>query len=92
MSKFWALPAALAVAGCLAAPQGTTVEDVASFEAAVKSLGCRLVVEGDYQATELQTGLNCVLVVGMLNYKLTLKEAEKRAEGGYTFTSGACAA
>jgi hypothetical protein len=92
VKRYLVLPLILGLSGCLAAPQGTTVEDVALFDAAVMSLGCRLVVEGDYLATELQTGLTREQVVAMLNYKLTLKEAEKRAEGGYTFTGGACAA
>lgn len=81
------------LAGCEAIPpQGTTPASVALFDTAVQSVGCRLIVEGDYLATELQTGMTREQVVQMIQYKLALEQAQRRPEGGFTFTGGACAA
>ncbi len=96
MKKPWmiavALPLLTSVSGCLAlAPQGVGPEGIAAFDTAVKSVGCNLIVEGDYLATELQTGMTRQQVVQMINYKVALQQAKKRPEGGFTFTSGACA-
>lgn len=78
------------LAGCATLPEGTGPEAVPAFDAAVKSLGCTLIVEGDYLATELQTGLTRDQVVQMIQYKLALQQAQKRPEGGFVFTGGAC--
>jgi uncharacterized lipoprotein YajG len=86
------LTAVLLLAGCALPPQGTGPDTLAAFDTAVESVGCNLIVEGDYLATELQTGMTREQVVQMIQYKLGLKQATRRPEGGFTFTSGACAA
>ena len=92
MKKLLSVPVALVLAGCALPPEGTGPEAVAAFDVAVKSVGCQLVIEGDYLATELQTGLTREQVVQMIQYKLALEQAQRRPEGGFTFTGGPCAA
>ena len=92
MKHLLTLPAIALLAACAMPPQGVGPESVAAFDASVKSLGCKLIVEGDYLAAELQTGLTREQVVAMIQYKIALEEAQKRPEGGFAFTGGACAA
>lgn len=92
MKKLVRLAPAFVLAACALPPQGVGPDGVAAFDTAVQSVGCNLIVEGDYLATELQTGMTRDQVVQMINYKLALAQATRRPEGGFTFTSGACAA
>ncbi len=92
MKKFLILAVALTLAGCDVPPQGTTPASLAAFDGAVKSLGCQLVVEGDYLATELQTGMTRAQIVQTVQYKVLLQQAKKRPEGGFVFTAGPCKA
>ncbi|WP_338548472.1 hypothetical protein [Roseovarius phycicola] len=82
---------ALALAGCAVPPQGTTAQDVTSFEAAVASIGCVLHTEADYLPVELQTGLTREQTQSMAAYVLTAKRAVRLENGGVKLTTGACA-
>jgi hypothetical protein len=92
VKKFLCLSALALLAACALPPEGVGPDAIPAFDAAVKSVGCRLVVEGDYLATELQTGLTREQVVQMINYKIALEQAQRRPEGGFTYTGGPCAA
>ena len=87
--------AGLSVAGLLAAcaipPQGVSTQNIAEFDAAVASIGCRLVTEADYLPVELQTGLSREQVMDIAKYKLAADQAESLEEGGIVLTTGACA-
>ena len=50
--------AALGLTACAIPPQGVSTQNLAEFDAAVASIGCRLVTEADYLPVELQTGLS----------------------------------
>ena len=71
-------------------PEGVDEAAVTRFDNAVKSMGCELVTEPHFLATELQTGLTREQVVGMIQYKLALEQAEPLPEGGHKFLSKGC--
>ncbi|MEO1140053.1 MAG: hypothetical protein AAFW87_11420 [Pseudomonadota bacterium] len=90
---FWGLTGAtLLLAGCGIPPQGTNLQDVARFEAAVASIGCRLVTEADYLPVELQTGLTREQTTSLATYVLNTDRAARLEGGGIILTTGACAA
>jgi len=80
----------LALTACVMPPEGVDEAAVLRFNDAVLSMGCELVTEPHYLATELQTGLTRDQVIGMIQYKLALDEAMPKDGGGYEFTTGAC--
>jgi hypothetical protein len=84
------LLAALALAGCVAPPEGVDESAVARFDDAVRSMGCELVTEPHFLATELQTGLTRQQVVGMVQYQVALDQATRLEGGGHRFTTGGC--
>ena len=79
------------LAGCDAPPEGTSLEDVANFQAAVASIGCKLRSEGDYLPVELQTGLTRQQSTDMAGYHLATDQAEQLEDGGVRLTVGPCA-
>lgn len=81
----------VALAGCAVPPQGTTAQDVTSFEAAVASIGCVLRTEADYLPVELQTGLTREQTQSMAAYVLSANRAVRLENGGVKLTTGACA-
>ncbi len=88
----WTPLAALAVlAACEVPPEGTTEEDVMNFDIAVASIGCNLVDEGDYQAVELQTGLNRLQMQEMAAFRVETGAAARLSNGGMRLVSGSCA-
>jgi hypothetical protein len=89
-----ALTGCAALAGCVElgmAPEGTTPEILASWDAAVASVGCDLVSEADYLPVELQTGLPREKVIEIASYKIGRKEAVSLENGGVRSVVGSCA-
>jgi hypothetical protein len=89
------VPGAFAAVGVLGAcafpPQGVSTQNIADFDAAVASIGCRLVTEPDYLAVELQSGLTREQTRDLAQYKLAADQAESLESGGIVLTTGACA-
>ena len=85
------LVAGLLVAACAVPPTGTSPQDIANYEAAVASIGCRLVTEPDYLAVGLQTGLSREQLLSITQYQLAADRAESLPEGGIKLTTGVCA-
>lgn len=79
-----------ALAACAMPPEGTDETDVANFDAAVASLGCDLVDEGDYQAVEIQTGLTRAQAQEMAAFRLETRAAAQLSNGGIRLITGAC--
>lgn len=79
------------LAACAVPPQGVSTQNIAEFDAAVASIGCRLVTEADYLPVELQTGLSRQQVLDIAKYKLAADQAESLESGGIVLTTGACA-
>ena len=79
------------LAACAIPPQGVSTQNIAEFDAAVASIGCRLVTEADYLPVELQTGLSRQQVLDIAKYKLAADQAESLESGGIVLTTGACA-
>ena len=87
-----ALGLVAALSGCLGIPpQGVSLEDVAEYELAAKSLGCTVVTEPDYMAIEFQTGLSREQTQAISQFLLNNERAESLEKGGIKVTSGACA-
>lgn len=87
-----AVAALMGLAGCDAPPEGTGLQDVAKFEAAVASIGCTLKTEADYLPVELQTGLSREQSTQMAAYVVNTERAVRLEGGGIKMTTGACAA
>ena len=85
------LGSVLVLAACAVPPQGTSPQDIANYEAAVASIGCRLVTEPDYLAVGLQAGLSREQLLGITQYQLAADRAESLPEGGIKLTTGVCA-
>jgi hypothetical protein len=82
-----------ALSGCMdLPPDGTTVEDLAAYDAAVGTLGCQLVSEADYGVVEFQAGLTRAQAIAITERRLARDEAVRLADGGVRLTSGSCAA
>lgn len=79
------------LAGCDVPPEGTGLEDVAKFQAAVASIGCELRGEGDYLPVELQTGLTRQQSTDMAGYHLATDQAERLEDGTVRLKVGPCA-
>lgn len=79
-----------ALAGCDVPPQGTNAEDVARFQSAVASIGCKLVGESDYLPVELQAGLTRQQTTDLVSYHLATEKAVELESGGVQLTVGAC--
>lgn len=79
------------VAACGLPPQGVSQQDLALYDTAARSLGCKLVTEGDYLAAEIQTGLARQQLLDITAYRLSSGGAVKLPEGGVKLTTGACA-
>ncbi len=73
-------------------PQGTGVEDLAAYDAAVATLGCQLVSEADYGALEFQAGLTREQAIAITEQKLARDEALRLESGGVRLISGSCTA
>jgi uncharacterized protein YijF (DUF1287 family) len=86
-----ALASGTVLTACALPPQGTSPQDIASYEAAVASLGCTLVTEPDYLALGLQTGLSRAQLLGLTQYQLSARRAVSLPEGGIKLTTGVCA-
>ena len=84
-------PALLLLAGCDIPPEGTNVEDVARYEAAVASIGCVMRDESDYLPVELQADLTREQTTAISSYLLASERAVKLSDGGIKLTTGACA-
>ena len=79
------------VAACAMPPKGVTQQDMASFDAAVASIGCELVGESDYLPVELQTGLTREQVVEMAQFRVATEAAVALDSGGVRLITGDCA-
>ncbi|WP_294608223.1 hypothetical protein [uncultured Roseovarius sp.] len=78
-------------AACALPPKGVSAKDIAAYDAAVASVGCKLVGESDYLPVEFQTGLTRQQVLDITAYKLSSGGAERLPDGGVKLTTGACA-
>jgi len=94
LKKLFLCVPALALAGCVElgmAPQDTTPEMLAQWDAAVASIGCDLVAESDYLPVELQTGIPRQKLIEIAQYKIQKKQAVSLEGGGVRSVVGACA-
>lgn len=87
----FALAALGLTAGCVMPPEDITDEDLAAFDAALASVGCKLETERQYLPVELQTGLTREKLIEVAQYRLTLEEAVSLESGGIALITGACA-
>jgi hypothetical protein len=81
----------LVLSGCDVPPQGTGVEDVARYQAAVESIGCEMVSEYDYLPVELQADLTREQSTAITQHMLATGKAVRLSNGGVKLTTGACA-
>ena len=79
------------LAGCALPPDGTSAQNIADYEAAVASIGCKLVHESDYLPVELQAGLTREQTLAITKYQLAADRAVSLPDGGVKLTTGACA-
>lgn len=79
------------LAACAMPPEGTGAEDVENYVAAVASIGCDVVNDGDYQALEIQTGLSQEQLVEMGEYLVDSQQGARLSNGGIRSMVGACA-
>ena len=79
------------VTACALPPQGVTPEQIRFYEAAVASIGCKIVHEKDSLPIELQAGLTAQQVLDITSYELAAKRAIQLPDGGVQLTTGACA-
>lgn len=83
----------LALAGCMdLPPDGTDVEDLAAYDAAVVTLGCQLVTDADYGVVEFQAGLTREQAIAITEQRLARDEALRLDNGGVRLITGSCAA
>ncbi|MHA6325601.1 hypothetical protein [Roseivivax sp. CAU 1753] len=85
------LAAVTALAGCETPPEGTDEVDVSNFDLAIASIGCDLTDEGDYQAVEIQTGLNRLQAQEMAQFRVDAGAAARLSNGGIRLITGSCA-
>ena len=81
----------LALSGCVVPPQGSSMEDVARYQAAVESIGCEMVSESDYLPVELQADLTREQSTAITQHMLATGKAVRLSNGGVKLTTGACA-
>ncbi|MEM7597676.1 MAG: hypothetical protein AAF382_08250 [Pseudomonadota bacterium] len=79
------------VAGCSAAPEGTSQDNVADFIAAAATIGCELKHDSDYAPVEFQAGLTREQALDISGFLLARGDAQGLPEGGVRVTAGACA-
>lgn len=92
MKKLLFILPVMTLSGCLGlVPEGTTAEDIAAYEAATATIGCKMVGEPDYLAVEFQAGLTREQSTAITTFMLANDRAEKLPDGGVKITSGACA-
>ena len=91
VSRPLALLSLLALAACDMPPEGVEPEDIAEYERAVATIGCKMVTESDYQPVELQAGLTREQTTSITSYLLSTERAERLPGGGVKLTTGACA-
>ncbi|SIS70361.1 hypothetical protein SAMN05421759_102488 [Roseivivax lentus] len=91
LTRWTLLAAVTALAACEMPPEGTNEQDVANFDTAVASIGCNLVDEGDYQALEIQTGLNRLQLQEMAAFRVETGAAARLTNGGMRLVTGSCA-
>ncbi len=91
MKTIGAVVGLTALAACAVPPEGTTQQDVTSFEAAVASIGCVLRTEADYLPVELQTGLSREQSTQMAAFLISSDRAVTLEDGAVQLTTGACA-
>ena len=82
---------ACVLAGCAAAPEGTSQDDVSDYLAAAASIGCELKHESDYAPVEFQAGLTREQAVSITNFLVARGDAQSLEGGGVRVTSGPCA-
>lgn len=76
---------------CMETQTGVSTQGNAGFDAAVKSVDCKLVGESDYIPVEFQTGLTREQVLSIVSTRLSTGRAVRLPGGGVKFTSGGCA-
>ncbi len=89
---------ALGLSGCMESgigqlgipPSSVNPADIASYEAAVASIGCNMRTEADYEPVEIQTGLTREQVVNITQYQLDAGKAAPIEGGGVQLQTGAC--
>lgn len=92
MKKVLFILPVMALSGCLGImPEGIKAEDVAAYQAAAATIGCKMVGEPDYLAVEFQAGLTREQSTSITSFMLANDRAEKLPDGGVKITSGACA-
>lgn len=79
------------LAACVSAPDGTSPEDVAFYEAAVASLDCTIKTEREYRTVEFQAGLTRAQAVAISGYELGAERAVRMDDGGIRLVAGPCA-
>ena len=81
----------LLAAACAMPPKDVDDAAIARFDNAVLSMGCQLITEPHFLATELQTGLTREQVIGMIEYNVALDRAVPMEDGGHQFMLEGCA-
>ncbi len=89
--KTGAFVGAFLLSGCALPPDGVNQQNIADYEVAVASIGCRMVSEADYLPVELQTGLTREQTRAITAYQVAAERAVKLPGGGVKLTTGACA-
>ncbi|MEL7253134.1 MAG: hypothetical protein AAFZ04_03420 [Pseudomonadota bacterium] len=90
--KFVAPLGCLAVlAGCAAAPEGTSQDNVTDFLVAAASIGCEIKYDSDYAPIEFQAGLTHEQALGIAGFLVARGDAQSLPDGGLKVTAGPCA-
>ncbi|MEL7280115.1 MAG: hypothetical protein AAFY35_17690 [Pseudomonadota bacterium] len=79
------------LAGCAAAPEGSSQDNVTDFIVAAATIGCELKHDSDYAPVEFQAGLTRDQALDISGFLLARGDAEALPEGGVRVTAGACA-
>ena len=74
----------------LGLPPGVVEEDLAFFDEALSSVGCKLVNDSDYLPIEFQTGFTREKVQSIASYKVQKGQAIALENGGVQLVTGPC--
>ncbi|MEM7732337.1 MAG: hypothetical protein AAF280_06075 [Pseudomonadota bacterium] len=80
-----------ALAGCAAAPEGTSQDNVSDFLVAAATIGCEIKYDSDYAPIEFQAGISHEQALGIAGFLLARGDAQSLPDGGLRVTAGPCA-
>lgn len=86
---FFVVASFLAV-GCTPLPDGVTKEMMATYDAAVASIGCDIITDRHYLPLELQTGFSREQLIEMGRYRIATDAGLPIVGGGMRLYSGEC--